>query len=101
MITDLRPAALHHSEKLLAHLEPDGKGETGHRFSTTEGDDHMVEHKKDGGEIFLEVLNRHGVEYIIGSPGSEWRPCGKLCRAGAPKEFRPPPISTAATRGWR
>jgi thiamine pyrophosphate-dependent acetolactate synthase large subunit-like protein len=28
----------------------------------------------DGGEIFLEVLNRHGVEYIIGSPGSEWPP---------------------------
>jgi thiamine pyrophosphate-dependent acetolactate synthase large subunit-like protein len=34
----------------------------------------MVERKMDGGEIFLEVLNRHGVEYIIGSPGSEWPP---------------------------
>ena len=32
----------------------------------------MVERKMDGGEIFIEVLNRHGVEYIIGSPGSEW-----------------------------
>jgi acetolactate synthase I/II/III large subunit len=34
----------------------------------------MVERKMDGGEIFIEVLNRHGVEYIIGSPGSEWPP---------------------------
>ena len=34
----------------------------------------MVERKMDGGEIFVEVLNRHGVEYIIGSPGSEWPP---------------------------
>lgn len=34
----------------------------------------MIERKLDGGEIFVEVLNRHGVEYIIGSPGSEWPP---------------------------
>jgi acetolactate synthase-1/2/3 large subunit len=34
----------------------------------------MVERKLDGGEIFIEVLNSHGVEYIIGSPGSEWPP---------------------------
>src|SRR5262249_56111410 len=34
----------------------------------------MAEGKMDGGEIFMEVLNRHGVEYIIGSPGSEWPP---------------------------
>jgi acetolactate synthase I/II/III large subunit len=34
----------------------------------------MAERKMDGGEIFIEVLNRHGVEYIIGSPGSEWPP---------------------------
>ena len=33
----------------------------------------MVERKMDGGEIFIEVLNSHGVEYIIGSPGSEWQ----------------------------
>ena len=31
----------------------------------------MAERKVDGGEIFIEVLNRHGVEYIIGSPGSD------------------------------
>jgi len=34
----------------------------------------MAERTMDGGEIFIEVLNRHGVEYIIGSPGSEWPP---------------------------
>ncbi len=34
----------------------------------------MVERKMDGGEIFIEVLNSHGVQYIIGSPGSEWPP---------------------------
>src|SRR5262249_56120972 len=34
----------------------------------------MAERNMDGGEIFIEVLNRHGVEYIIGSPGSEWPP---------------------------
>jgi acetolactate synthase-1/2/3 large subunit len=34
----------------------------------------MVERKMDGGEIFIEILNNHGVEYIIGSPGSEWPP---------------------------
>jgi acetolactate synthase-1/2/3 large subunit len=38
------------------------------------GDDHMVERRMDGGEMFIEVLNRHGVEYIVGSPGSEWPP---------------------------
>jgi thiamine pyrophosphate-dependent acetolactate synthase large subunit-like protein len=34
----------------------------------------MAERTMDGGEIFIEILNRHGVEYIIGSPGSEWPP---------------------------
>ncbi len=34
----------------------------------------MVERRLDGGEVFIEVLNRHDVEYIIGSPGSEWPP---------------------------
>src|SRR5262249_18886853 len=34
----------------------------------------MAERTMDGGEIFIEVLNRHGVEYIIGSPGSQWPP---------------------------
>jgi acetolactate synthase-1/2/3 large subunit len=34
----------------------------------------MVERRMDGGEVFIEVLNRQGVEYIIGSPGSEWPP---------------------------
>jgi acetolactate synthase-1/2/3 large subunit len=28
----------------------------------------------DGGGIVIEVLNRHGVEYIIGSPSAEWPP---------------------------
>ena len=44
----------------------------------------MVERKMDGGEIFIEVLNSHGVEYIIGSPGSEWPPMwGALSRQRA------------------
>lgn len=34
----------------------------------------MGERRMGGGEIFIELLNRHGVEYIIGSPGSEWPP---------------------------
>ena len=34
----------------------------------------MVEQIMDGGDILIEVLNRHGVDYIIGSPGSEWPP---------------------------
>jgi len=49
-------------------------GEAGQGFSITEGDDPMVERKMDGGEIFVEILKQHGVEYIIGSPGSEWPP---------------------------
>jgi thiamine pyrophosphate-dependent acetolactate synthase large subunit-like protein len=45
----------------------------------------------DGGEIFIEVLNRHGVEYIIGSPGSEWPPLWEaLSRRHA--EGEPAPI---------
>ena len=32
----------------------------------------MAEPIMDGGDIFIEVLNQHGVEYIIGSPDSGW-----------------------------
>src|SRR5207248_7507381 len=31
------------------------------------GEPHMAERNMDGGEIFIEVLNSHGVEYIIQS----------------------------------
>ncbi len=34
----------------------------------------MAERIMDGGEILIEVLNAHGVEYIIGNPGSESPP---------------------------
>ena len=34
----------------------------------------MPERIMDGGDIFIEVLNSHGVDHIIGSPGSEWPP---------------------------
>src|SRR5215831_7010792 len=49
-------------------------GSEAHRFSIMEGEDHMVERRMDGGEVFNDILNRHGVQYIIGSPGSEWPP---------------------------
>ena len=45
-------------------LEPLEELEERHPGSTTEGEHHMVERKMDGGEIFIEVLNSHGVEYI-------------------------------------
>jgi acetolactate synthase-1/2/3 large subunit len=34
----------------------------------------MPERLMDGGEILVEVLNANSIEYIIGSPGSEWAP---------------------------
>ena len=34
----------------------------------------MAERIMDGGDIFIEVLNSHNVDYIISSPGSEWPP---------------------------
>jgi acetolactate synthase-1/2/3 large subunit len=34
----------------------------------------MAERILDGGEVLVEVLNNHGVEYIFASPGSEWPP---------------------------
>ncbi len=47
-----------------APLEPVGGVEERHPGSTTAGEHHMVERKMDGGEIFIEILNSHGVEYI-------------------------------------
>ena len=48
----------------------------------------MGERRMDGGEIFIEILNRHGVEYIVGSPGSEWPPLwealSRRCAEGEP-----------------
>jgi Thiamine pyrophosphate enzyme, N-terminal TPP binding domain len=41
---------------------------------STEGEAPTVERRMDGREVFIEALNRHGVEYILGSPGAEWPP---------------------------
>ena len=50
----------------------------------------MAERIMDGGDILIEVLNAHGVEYIIGSPGSEWAPMWEtLSRRRAEEEKAP------------
>ena len=50
----------------------------------------MPERIMDGGDILVEVLNSHGVEYIISSPGSEWPPLWEaLCRRQAEGEKAP------------
>ncbi len=50
----------------------------------------MPERIMDGGDILVEVLNSHNVEYIIASPGSEWPPLWEaLCRRQAEGEKTP------------
>ena len=50
----------------------------------------MAQRIMDGGDILIEVLNSHGVDHIIGSPGSEWPPMWEaLSRRNAEGEKAP------------
>ena len=57
----------------------------------------MADRILDGGEVLVEVLNNHGVEYIFASPGSEWPPLWRRSAAARPKAIPRRDTSHAVT----